>query len=496
MGIKNEVFKQESFLFRRELINPPETLIRVRGNLFSRLNQKLKITDQKEIIIERYKRNLDLILMNLFLANRRGIPLRYGRSTAFFIRDNCGESNRPYIRYKMSREIFDFLESQGYIQQFIGFHKAEDYDEGKLTRVVINNSMVKLLSSIEMFTIFESDTRMRNSIIVRSKSKFNSNIDLRYKGILKNFWMLKDEIKLMKKNLDQLNKLYDRSKITVQIPTHILNEKLTGKLDELLTHNIPITHLKINDKINGIDINNNYINIIDNIYYNRNVFSGKNDVSPSNYWKKMPGVTQIDLEIKFKHIRRIFRDNLKSNGRFHGPIYQQMNKKFREYILIDGEETVELDYEAMHVRMLYHAIGIDYKDDPFDMPSKESRYFVKKLGLMMLNSKSKRAAILAIVFGFAKEGINITRITAKDILDKFCKRHEPISKFFYNSRWRSLFLAESDIIYGILMELKKKSIVGLPIHDSIIVKKKHEELLRSLMIEKYKDVFKFAPLIS
>jgi len=495
MDIRSEVFKQESFLFRRNLINPPETLIQCRKILFSRLNQKLNITDQKKLVIERYEKNLDLVLMNLFLACRRSTPLRYGRSSEFFIRDKSGIINRSFISRSRINEIFDFLQGEGLIDQFIGFKKQNGFKEGKLTRVIINDSMKKLLSRIEMYTVFESDTRIYNPIVVRSKTKFNNKRDPSIGHILKKFYTEKEKIRILKGRLDQLNILYEKSQITVRIPIDRLNNTLIDKLDRLLNHNIPITHLKINNKPNDIkNIINNTNKPNNNYYIYSKIQVGK--LSYLNYYKKVLGLTQIDLEIRKKYVRRVFRDNFKCNGRLHGPVYQHMNKKFREYILIDGEETIEIDYDAMHFRMLYHAVGIDYVDDPFAMPSKESRFFIKKAGYIMLNAKSRRAAVLGVVYNYRKEGLNITKDIAEEILDKFCKRHPLISRFFFNSRWKSLFYAESEIVYDILCELKKKCIIGLPVHDSIIVKKKHEDLLRSLMVEKYREIFNFSPLIS
>jgi len=511
MDIRSEVFKQDSFLFRRTLIDPPETVIQVRNILYPKLSKKLGIVDQKKLVIERYKKNLDLILMNLFLANRKELPLRYGRSIQFFLRDHCGETNRQFISKIRMLEIFDFLESEELITQFIGFRRRGNHKQGKLTTVIIHDSMKKLLSKIEMYTVFKSDKRIRNPVVVRTKNKeFNSKYDFTYSHTLKKFWMIKDKIKFLKNELDHLNKLYDKSQITVSIPIDILDERLINKLEKILTEftSIKIRELRIKSSRNN---NNNRIEeikriLIDNtnnktidkelIIKQQVVIGKKSAVSGCNYWKKMGGVTQIDLDIREKHVRRIWKDNFKQGGRFYGPIYQRMNEKFRECILIDGEETIELDYGAMHFRILYHAVGIDYKDDPFQMPSKLSRFFVKKLGYIMMNCKNRKCAIMAIVSNFGKEGVSITYVTAKDILDKFCKRHEPISRFFYNSKWTILHRVESDIVFDILCELKNKGVIGLPVHDSIIIKKKHEELLYSLMLEKYKDIFKFDPIIS
>jgi len=40
-----------------------------------------------------------------------------------------------------------------------------------------------------------------------------------------------------------------------------------------------------------------------------------------------------------------------------------MPKEVRKCIRIDGEPACELDYKAHHIRMLYHEMGVDYRED-------------------------------------------------------------------------------------------------------------------------------------
>jgi hypothetical protein len=47
----------------------------------------------------------------------------------------------------------------------------------------------------------------------------------------------------------------------------------------------------------------------------------------------------------------------------------------------------------------------------------------------------------------------------------------------------------------ILMELHRRGILGLPIHDSVIVEAQHEELLKDLMMKAYRKFMDFEPVL-
>lgn len=47
---------------------------------------------------------------------------------------------------------------------------------------------------------------------------------------------------------------------------------------------------------------------------------------------------------------------------------------------------------------------------------------------------------------------------------------------------------ESEIMIGILMELKAQGIVALPIHDCIIVSEQHRDVGTQMMMRKFKEV--------
>src|SRR5690606_24220454 len=92
---------------------------------------------------------------------------------------------------------------------------------------------------------------------------------------------------------------------------------------------------------------------------------------------------------------RVFNNTLEDGGRFYGAQYQRIEKGLRKYLLIDGQETIELDYSGFHTRMLYHERGYDYKDDPYVgmFPSFSNdihlRIIIKFTLNCMLNAKSR-----------------------------------------------------------------------------------------------------------
>jgi len=47
----------------------------------------------------------------------------------------------------------------------------------------------------------------------------------------------------------------------------------------------------------------------------------------------------------------------------------------------------------------------------------------------------------------------------------------------------------------ILMRLHGHGICGLPIHDSVLVEKKHTDLLYEIMMEAYEELMGFAPVL-
>ena len=53
---------------------------------------------------------------------------------------------------------------------------------------------------------------------------------------------------------------------------------------------------------------------------------------------------------------------------------------------------------------------------------------------------------------------------------------------------------DSEIMNNILMRLMDKGILGLSVHDSVIVAEQYKDVLREIMVAEYEKVMKFKPM--
>jgi hypothetical protein len=82
-------------------------------------------------------------------------------------------------------------------------------------------------------------------------------------------------------------------------------------------------------------------------------------------------------------------------GRIHGAWWQSIPSAYRRDILIDGEETVELDYSAQVIHIVASMEGIQLTGDPYTMtlsnlPVELARDAVKAAIVVMMNASSEK----------------------------------------------------------------------------------------------------------
>ena len=69
----------------------------------------------------------------------------------------------------------------------------------------------------------------------------------------------------------------------------------------------------------------------------------------------------LDLDVS---MHRVFSGSFAKGGRYYGSDVQRLPKDLRGRVVIDGEPTVELGYDAMHPRMLYHMESLERRRRP------------------------------------------------------------------------------------------------------------------------------------
>lgn len=184
--------------------------------------------------------------------------------------------------------------------------------------------------------------------------------------------------------------------------------------------------------------------------------------------------------------KRVFHDNLNTSGRYYSNnSFQTIPKAFRQTITIDGNNTVELDYTAMHPRILYclEGIALDREFSPYIVAGYD-RNITKFAMLAMLYNTNKLSAKRTIK--------NHTRLSWEDvetIIERIENNNIPILKYFYNKgMWGVLQYKDSLIASHVISACAERNIVVLPYHDSFRVIEGHEEILKGIMFEAWNKV--------
>ena len=213
------------------------------------------------------------------------------------------------------------------------------------------------------------------------------------------------------------------------------------------------------------------------------------------------GIEYLSFDLVYEYSHRVFGkgdETFQYNGRSYGPVHQNISKDLRKHIRINGEPTVELDFSSMHPRMLYHLEGIDYRDNLYE--ACDGTYLKKTF---------KQAILIAINAEDVKTFIYSLRNKMREkklpwphqkepllyIMDRIKEVHKPIAHKLYSDAGIELMRTDSKIMNNILMSLMEKGICGLSVHDSVIVAERHRDTLYQVMMEEYKKIMGFYPVI-
>ena len=181
--------------------------------------------------------------------------------------------------------------------------------------------------------------------------------------------------------------------------------------------------------------------------------------------------------------------------------YQCIPSDLRHTITIDGKPTVEVDYSGLHPHLLYAKTGNNLEGNAYDFLNDEDRSLAKFALLVMLNARTKTAAIEALNarrdqlrdkrgLSLKKEKLRAALLRNEDyekVLDSAAKRHEAIRRFFYRGTGVHLQNLDSRMSLEILSRFLEKDVPVLPVFDSFIVERKHEKELKGVMDAVYQQ---------
>ena len=197
------------------------------------------------------------------------------------------------------------------------------------------------------------------------------------------------------------------------------------------------------------------------------------------------------IDFRRKRLRRIFNNrSFKFGGRFYHGWWQEVPRKYRSYIQINGKQTEELDFSGMHFAIFYAQVGRSAPSDPYTLPDMErqERGLAKKALNAMINASTEESAIKAIRKEARQIPFPAAYPTAEDLVCALREMHEPIDTLFCTGEGLHAQFLDSRIAEYVMLKLLRQGVAALPVHDSFIVVESQVETLREAMSEAFEEI--------
>jgi hypothetical protein len=227
----------------------------------------------------------------------------------------------------------------------------------------------------------------------------------------------------------------------------------------------------------------------------------RNELAFINNWITQANIEYVPfrdrttiIDTTDRRLRRYFNDgSFEHGGRLFGGFWQHMSRKARQGIVIDGMDTITLDYGQMIARVLYGYAGAPFEfDDAYRISGlEECRDGVKKVFSAMLYADRPLARMPQ-----GCRGLFHSKFSYADVADKIMQFHGPVAEFLYVGIGPVLTYLESKILLIVLTKLIEQGITALPIHDAVIVAEQHQDETIKTMLQVFKDVTGIDGLVS
>jgi hypothetical protein len=193
------------------------------------------------------------------------------------------------------------------------------------------------------------------------------------------------------------------------------------------------------------------------------------------------------VDVSDRRLRRHFtQGSFESGGRLFGGFWQALRKRERFAGLhIDQSAIATLDYAQMAPRILYGIAGKPPPDgDAYDLgdPLRMPRDGVKKV----LNSMLFAAKPLDRMPKGTRQ-LFAASVGIGELVDRINDRHQDIAHLFCTGIGHRQQFIESEILVDVLLALKQVGIVGLPVHDAVIVPHDRIDETRRIMEQAFED---------
>jgi hypothetical protein len=213
-----------------------------------------------------------------------------------------------------------------------------------------------------------------------------------------------------------------------------------------------------------------------------------------NAWEWFDEEERVPVDFTNTQLYRVFNDGrFDRGGRFYGGWWQSVRRRLRKHIQIWDETegiaaaTREVDYSSMQPALAYCERGLEPPTDAYAVAelqreSEVVRPLLKAALLRMLNASSRRRALSSLRQHYRDAGAAPDLPQPEEIVACLERFHAPIASMFYQG-WcgKYLMYLESQIAEQVMLEMCRRGLVVLPIHDSFIVNERYYEVLIAAM---------------
>ncbi len=178
------------------------------------------------------------------------------------------------------------------------------------------------------------------------------------------------------------------------------------------------------------------------------------------------------------HLVRMFQGDFRHHGRMYRGFWQSLPKTERYLLSINGEAVADLDFSAMFLQLAYLREGVEMPcGDPYAVPGLHGcRGAVKKLISSLLARNGGAFRLPPGIKQDLPDGWTMKRFEKEARL-----KHPVIAGLFGKGLSLEFMFTESRILVAVLLGLAAKGIVGLPMHDGLMVAASHKGTAADMM---------------
>ena len=193
------------------------------------------------------------------------------------------------------------------------------------------------------------------------------------------------------------------------------------------------------------------------------------------------------LDLTRTQLYRVFNDTeFNTGGRFYGGWWQNIPKRYRRLITIDGKRTVEADYSNLHPAILYAQLGLHPPSDAYtnilpDLPRKVAKQAFNAMVNANQSTKVQPRGMRLSDYGYRWA----------DVVTAMFEKHQPISEAFFRGAGRRLQRKDSELAERVMLSFLEyaEPVAVLPMHDSFIMHHGYETELKTLMEQHFQQMF-------